>query len=244
MSDWLFAACALVAAGLVQGLSGFGSGLVSMSLLPLIWPVSFSVAISAVYSLFISCTLAWQLRAHLRLRDILIPIAAALCCVPIGARLLASVDSTVAMGGLGVLLTVYSVWNLVRPKRPTTHMSRRWGAGAGVASGLLTGALNTGGPPIVAWIGAQPWTKDEMKGTLQVFFIPSSVVAITTYAFSGVVSSDTLRWNLQLAPALAGGLWLGTKLYSRVPQEGFRRVLLIGLLIVGVRYVAGAWLKL
>jgi uncharacterized membrane protein YfcA len=240
MSDWLFAACALFAAGLAQGLSGFGSGLVAMSLLPLIWPVSFSVAISAVYSLFIAGALAWQLRAHLRLRDVLIPITGALVCVPIGARVLTHLDSTVAMTCLGVLLTFYASWSLVRPKRPTTHMSRGWGAAAGIGSGLLTGALNTGGPPIVAWIGAQPWSKDEMKGTLQVFFIPSSVVAITTYTLSGVLTLETLGWNLRLAPALAGGLLVGTLLYSRVPQEGFRRILLVGLFIVGVHYITGA----
>ncbi len=240
MSDWLFAACALFAAGLAQGLSGFGSGLVAMSLLPLIWPVSFAVAISAVNSLFIAAALAWQLRAHLRLRDILIPIAAALGCVPIGARVLTAFDPTVAIACLGALLTLYTTWSLVRPKRPTTHMSRGWGVAAGISSGLLTGALNTGGPPMVAWIGAQPWSKDEIKGTLQVFFIPSSVVAITTYALSGVANLETLGWNLRLAPALAGGLLVGTLLYSRVPQEGFRRILLIGLFIVGVHYLTSA----
>lgn len=240
MSDWLYAACALFVAGFAQGLSGFGSGLVSMSLLPLIWPVTFSVAISAVYSLFIASTLAWQLRAHLRLRDILLPIAAALGCVPLGARILTSLDPTIVMACLGALLTFYSLWNLFRPKRPTTHVGRGWGAAAGISSGLLTGALNTGGPPIVAWISAQPWSKDEMKGTLQIFFIPSSVVAITTYAISGVVNVETLGWNLRLAPALAGGLLVGALLYRRVPQEGFRRILLIGLFIVGVHYITGA----
>ncbi len=238
MSDWLFAALALFAAGLAQGLSGFGSGLVAMSLLPLIWPLTFSVAISAVYSLFIAGILAWQLRAHLRFRDLAVPVVAALCCVPVGARVLASVDPAKAMVGLGLLLTAYAAWSLARHTRPSRPLSVGWGVAAGATSGLLTGALNTGGPPIVAWIGAQPWSKDEMKGTLQVFFVPSSIVAIATYASTGVLTRETLLWNARLAPALLGGLWVGARLYDRVPQEGFRRLLLVGLFLVGVHYIS------
>ncbi|MCB9787016.1 MAG: sulfite exporter TauE/SafE family protein [Deltaproteobacteria bacterium] len=240
MSDWLVAGCALFAAGLAQGLAGFGSGLVAVSLLPLVWPVSFAVGVSAVYSLFIAGILAWQLRAHLRAREILVPVVAAICAVPLGAAGLRAVDPALALGCLGAVITAYAAWSLLRTERETSAMPRLWGVAAGLTSGMLTGAFNTGGPPIVAWVGAQTWSKDEMKGTLQIFFIPSSLVAIATYVRSGVVDAETLGWNLRLAPALLGGLWIGAMLYGRVPQKAFRTLLHVGLLLVGAHYLVSA----
>lgn len=37
----------------------------------------------------------------------------------------------------------------------------------GLASGMLSGALNEGGPPVVIFFALQGWAKDEVKAALQ-----------------------------------------------------------------------------
>ena len=58
--NWPFLALALICAGFVQGLSGFGFGLVSMSLMPLFLSVKQAAAISTVYSLLATVTIFTQ----------------------------------------------------------------------------------------------------------------------------------------------------------------------------------------
>src|SRR5204863_3690091 len=53
---WPFLALALVCAGFVQGLTGFGFGLVSMSLMPLVIGVKQAAAMSTVFSLLATVT--------------------------------------------------------------------------------------------------------------------------------------------------------------------------------------------
>jgi hypothetical protein len=48
-----------------------------------------------------------------------------------------------------------------------------------------------------------------------------------------VVSADTIRLFLLGLPALLAGTWLGMKLYGRLDEAMFRRVVLILLLVSG-----------
>jgi uncharacterized membrane protein YfcA len=50
----------------------------------------------------------------------------------------------------------------------------------------------------------------------------------------GVVSADTIRLFLFGLPALLAGTWLGMKLYGRLDEAAFRKVVLVLLLASGV----------
>src|SRR3954466_10685154 len=54
--NWFFLGGALAGAGFVQGLTGFGFGLVSMSLMPLVISVKQAAAISTIFSLLATVT--------------------------------------------------------------------------------------------------------------------------------------------------------------------------------------------
>jgi len=54
--NWPFLALALCTAGFVQGLTGFGFGLVSMSLMPLVIGVKQAAAISTMFSFLATIT--------------------------------------------------------------------------------------------------------------------------------------------------------------------------------------------
>src|SRR5215471_9758782 len=54
--NWPYLALALVCAGFVQGMTGFGFGLVSMSLMPVVIGVKQAAAISTVFSFLATIT--------------------------------------------------------------------------------------------------------------------------------------------------------------------------------------------
>src|SRR5687768_10410113 len=52
--NWPFIAATLVCAGFVQGLTGFGFGLITMSLLPVALGIHEAAAISTIYALLVT----------------------------------------------------------------------------------------------------------------------------------------------------------------------------------------------
>jgi uncharacterized membrane protein YfcA len=51
---------------------------------------------------------------------------------------------------------------------------------------------------------------------------------------SGAVTADTVQLFLLGLPMLLAGTWVGMRLYGRLDEAGFRRVVLILLLLSGI----------
>jgi uncharacterized protein len=57
---------------------------------------------------------------------------------------------------------------------------------------------------------------------------------------AGMIGGDTLRLFLLGLPALLAGTWVGLKLYGRLDEAGFRKVVLGLLLLSGLALVIRA----
>ncbi|MGM0577282.1 MAG: sulfite exporter TauE/SafE family protein [Myxococcota bacterium] len=241
MDDLLLPLAAIVfGAGFVQGLSGFGFGLVAMSLLPALVDLKLAVPLVAGCALLVAGSLAWSLRRHVRVGAVVPLLAGTLLGIPLGVAGLASIDSTVLGAILGVVLVAYGVWALGRRTVTPRGAHPRWGVVAGFFGGVLGGAFNTSGPPVIAYVSLQDWSKDVTKATLQVYFVLTAACALTAFTVAGLVTAETLTANAAVTPALLAGSWAGSRLYSRVDQAMFRRMLLVGLLVMGAVYLLRA----
>jgi len=61
-------------AGLVQGVSGFGSGTLQMMILPWFFPLNEATGISGVVCCFLTGLILWQYRKHINYKKIFLPI--------------------------------------------------------------------------------------------------------------------------------------------------------------------------
>jgi uncharacterized protein len=64
------------------------------------------------------------------------------------------------------------------------------------------------------------------------------VVTAISLSFTGAVTAETVKLYLLGLPALLAGLWLGFKLYGKLDEAGFRRLVLVLLLLSGVSLIA------
>ncbi len=236
MGLWLPALVGFLA-GTVQGASGFGAGMVAMALLPFVWSLQQSAAVMSGIGLAITSTLAWQLRRHIRREELLRLIVPCIPGVPLGATVLKEVDGSLVKAGLGLLLVTYGVYALVG--REPRELSGRWGWPIGAVAGVLSGAFQTSGPPVVAYLNARGLDKDAFRGTLQGFFLLQGGLAVASYAARGIVTGQTLTWSLGMIPTVLVGTWAGNWLAGRVSQRIFRRCILIGLIVLGGHFLYG-----
>jgi len=110
----------------------------------------------------------------------------------------------------------------------------------GFTSGVLSGALNEGGPPVVIFLALRSWRPADVKGTLQVFFLLSSLMSIALLWHRGLVSSIHIYYLTFGLPAAALGIGVGVLVYRHIDQKTFGRVVVASMLVAGVSYVADA----
>jgi uncharacterized membrane protein YfcA len=217
---------------LVQSSVGFGLALVSMPLLAGLLGVHMAAPLVALVAITTESVVLWRFRRSFSALKVSRLAAAAIVGIPIGVMALRRFDARVVTTVLGVIVISYALYALAAPRLPALA-GRGWAYGFGFAAGLLSGAYNTGGPPVIVYGSCQCWSPDEFKGNLQGFFIVSSLVVIASHALSGNLSVPVWQNFLYALPGIALGLLSGFYLGARVDPDLFRKAVLVLLLILG-----------
>ncbi|MFO1107138.1 MAG: sulfite exporter TauE/SafE family protein [Amaricoccus sp.] len=222
-------------AGLVKGVTGMGLPTVAMGLLGALIPPPAAAGLLLVPSLV---TNVWQLASGpalgslvRRLWPMMLAIGAA--TVP-GAALLASGDTRATTAALGIVLAAYGGLTLLgRQLRIPTRAEPWLSPLIGAATGVVTGATGVFVLPAVPYLQALGFGRDDLVQALGLSFTVSTIaIALGLGAHGAIAGADIGLSILALAPALAG-MWAGQALRDRISPAAFRRVFLIGLLLLG-----------
>ena len=153
--------------------------------------------------------------------------------VPVGIAILGWANPSLVKAGIGVVLVLYSLYVLAGPKTASvTAGGAAADAGVGFLNGVLGGTTGLAGIVVTVWCGLRGWPKDRQRTIFQPVAVAIFLMSAAWPDFKGAVSADTIRLWLQL-PALLAATWLGMKLYGRLDEARFRRVVLILLLVSG-----------
>ena len=234
---------ATFAAAMVAGMAGFAFGLVAAAVwLHVLSPLQTTTLIVA-FGLIVQGYSVWKLRRALKPARLLPFLLGGAIGLPLGVELLRWAPAAHVRTAIGVLLILFSVWSLARPQlNRITAGGRLADGGVGVLSGILGGMTGFGGILPTIWSGLRGWPKDEQRAVFQ----PTGVAIFLGTALwlggTGSVTPDTTRLFLIGLPALLVGSWLGLRLYGRLDEAGFRRVVLILLLASGVALVVPAFM--
>ncbi len=225
---------ATFAGALVAGLSGFAFGLVAASIwLYFLTPLQTATLIIA-FGLIVQGYSVWKLRHALDWRKLWPFIAGAAIGVPLGVSILGWANPAYVRAGIGVFLILYSLYALLRPSLPPVKGGAAADAAVGFANGVLGGITGLAGILVVIWSGLRGWPKDQQRAVFQPVAVAIFVMSAFWLGFKGAVSADTLRLFLFGLPALLAGTWLGMKLYGRLDEAAFRKVVVVLLLASGV----------
>lgn len=223
--------------GLKQGLTGFGLGIVAMTLLPLIMPVAeatTAVTLIGAISILGSLGLFWRDVAWRETGSLLLGMVLG---IPLGIFLLSTVSPEIIIRILGVVLVATSVLQLVLPKEQKFRLPKFLGFPVGIISGLLGGAFNMGGPPVLIFLQSRLTTPKVLVATLQMVFALSMIIRSGLFVSFGFVSLHTLLLVvIGILPA-----WIGIMVSARfqrfIPQAVLRRIVLWALFLMGLKYL-------
>jgi uncharacterized membrane protein YfcA len=225
---------ATFAGALVAGLSGFAFGLVAASIwLYILTPLQTATIIVA-FGLIVQGYSVWKLRHALDWSKLWPFLAGAVIGVPVGISVLGWANPAHVKTGIGVFLVLYSLYALIQPKMASlTAGGASADAGVGFLNGVLGGITGLAGILVTIWCGLRGWPKDRQRTVFQPVAVATFAMSAVWLGIKGVVSVDTIRMFLFGLPVLLAGTWLGMKLYGRLDEATFRKVVLILLLVSG-----------
>ncbi|MBP6473647.1 MAG: sulfite exporter TauE/SafE family protein [Chloroflexi bacterium] len=222
----------------VQAVTGFGLALVSMPLLVLVLNIQVASPLVALIGGVAELLLLLHYRADLNIRAVTRLVVASLLGIPVGVLLLRRVDVGVITAVLGLLILLYALYALSGLRLPRlAHQA--WGYGFGFVAGVLGGAYNISGPPVIIYGNCREWPPAEFKSNLQGFFAVSSYTVIAVHALSGNFTPAVWQNFLVALPAMFLALFVGLRLDTHLNPERFRRIVLVVLVVLGASLLFG-----
>jgi uncharacterized membrane protein YfcA len=158
--------------------------------------------------------------------------------VPLGTMLLANFNPAHLRMGVGVLLVAYAIYGLTQPVLKPVQAGVAADGAVGFLNGALCGLTGFPGFIITIWCQFRGWTKDMQRAVFQPVMLAAIVMTAISLGVSGAIAADTVKLYLLGLPALLAGLWLGFKLYGKLDDAAFRRLILLLLLLSGLALVA------
>jgi uncharacterized membrane protein YfcA len=222
-----------LAAGFIQGLSGFGSALIAMPLLTMLIDVKAAVPLCILNGLIITSYLSLKMRGHMERKKIAPLLAGSIPGIFIGVYFLKNAEPDIIRILLGILIVSYGVYSLLVSQAPR-NIHPFWSYLAGFGTGFIGSAFSAGGPPVIIYTTLSGWSRDHIKATLSGFFFASSIITVTVYIMNGLMNTAVLKYFSVSALFVFMGVYGGSKLYSRFDREGYIRIILMTLILLGL----------
>jgi uncharacterized protein len=218
-------------AALVTGIAGFAFGLVAAAVWLYFLAPAEAAALIVAYGLIVQGIAVWKLRRSVKLARLVPFLIGGVIGVPIGVALLHWAAPGLVRIAVGIVLVLFSIYSLTRPQiKPVTAGPAADGA-IGVLNGIVGGATGLAGIAMTIWCTVRGWPRDEQRAVFQPIGVSVFLMTALWLGGTGQLSAATGRLFLIGLPALLVGHWVGLRLYGRLDEAGFRKIVL-GLLLV------------
>ncbi|RAP65968.1 permease [Achromobacter sp. HZ01] len=240
-SLYVVVAAGAMTAGFVQGLSGFGFGMVAMSF----WAWTVDPKLAAAMAVFGALTgqllAAFTVRRGFALGRLLPFIAGGLVGIPLGVRLLPHLDPLLFKALIGGLLAIWCPIMLFAARLPRIAVGGRLAdAAVGAVGGIMGGIGGFTGVIPTLWCTLRGFDRDVQRAVIQNFNLSMLIVTMASYVFTGLVTREMLPLFAVIVPAmLVPTLW-GTRVYVGISDLAFRRVVLGLLTVSGLALLASS----
>jgi uncharacterized protein len=224
--DYLYIGTVLLVAYFIRGISGFGSGLVAVPLLALKLPLTFVVPLILLTDFTASLLLGglnfsrvdWQ-----EVRRLILPGLLGVLC---GTLLLVSMPAKPMLIGLGSIVILFAIRNLIYAGREPKPVSHWWAWPAGLTGGTVGAMFGTGGPPYVIYLSHRLTDKSVLRATFSGLFFLEGLARITSFAISGLLLETSLLWAyLSAMPLALVALWAGSHVHTRLSNAQMMRII-------------------
>jgi uncharacterized protein len=226
--------------GLISGLSGFAMGIVVSGVwLHFISPEQ-NAALVVLSGLVTQGSGIWRVRHALNWRRVMPFIVGGAIGVPMGTLVLTMADPEKLRVGIGALLISFGLYGLLKPTLRSACAGTGPDFAVGIGNGLIAGVSGLGGIAVTVWCQLLGGSKDSQRAIFQPVMFATFAMSAVSLGVAGAYTAETLKLYALALPLLVVGIWCGLRLYGKLDDTGFRKVILFLLLACGLSLVLPA----
>ncbi|HUJ00941.1 MAG TPA: sulfite exporter TauE/SafE family protein [Usitatibacter sp.] len=235
--------CGAFAGGLVNGVTGFGTGLTALPIWVNVLPPLLASPLTVI------CSVVGQVQTLPAIWHAIDPrrlapfVLGGLLGVPLGVALLPHVEPIAFKMAVGILLVASCTFLLLKPTHaPWTHGGAAADSAIGIAGGILGGLAGLSGLLPTLWAELRGWEKDARRAVFQGYNLSILAFALVSQATRGFLTPELGRLLLFALPGTIAGAWMGRSVYRRLDTRVFSK-LVLALLLAGGLGIVGAGLR-
>jgi uncharacterized membrane protein YfcA len=221
---------------LTRSAVGFGDALIAMPLLTILVGAHTATPLIALVATTISIGILINHWKEVEFLAAIPLILSSLAGIPVGLFYLKTVPDTIINIVLAAVIFFYALYNLVSPGLWMLK-NNRLALPVGFIAGILGGAYNTNGPPVIIYGAMRRWKVENFRATLQGYFLFSGGSIMVAHGLAGLWTPVVLHYYLYTLPAVLLAIYLGGVLHKRIPREKFLPLVNILLILISALLV-------
>lgn len=229
-----------VAGGFTQSVTGFGCGIVMMLFLPALMGVLPAATVCQCVSIFLCISMIIHYRKYASFKAIIWPL---IFYFPVYLLLLnfaASMNVDILKPLLGVFLIIVSIYFTFAAGKITIKSSPFTAFICAGLGGMIDAFFGLGGPPVVIYFLNTTKSKEEYLGTIQAYFLITSIYGTCVRAAKGILTIELLPVIAIVGTSILLGVKIGNRFADRINGELLKKIVYIFIGIAGIITVATA----
>ncbi len=230
MVDMILILCIVLSAYFIRGITGFGSGLISVPLLALSQPLQFAIPLVLALDFTASIALGRINRKLVDWREIRILLPMGIIGACIGAYALINLPTTPILVTLGAFTMFFGIRNIFG-LQAKDKLSRGWAVPAGLLGGGAGALFGAGSPTYIMYLTRRLFDKGVVRATFSCLIAIDGACRLGLFLYGGLLGDPKLHttYLIALIP-MALGLYGGNKVHLDMTSEGMLKV--VGVLLV------------
>jgi len=224
------------AAFLIRSTFGFGDALVGMPFLVLVVGIQIAAPLMALLALMMALLILIKNRRQVSFRLTWKLVLSAMAGIPVGLYYLRHINESVVSLVLAIFIITFALSRIFQVKIKSKAPSIIYYL-VGFISGILGGAYNTNGPPVIMLLSAQNWPAQKFRSTLQSYFFFVGISVVAGHIAFGNITGEVVWYFLYGLPFIILAFFVGEYLFGKIKSEKFYNWVYLLLLLIGVGLV-------
>ncbi|RHM59872.1 sulfite exporter TauE/SafE family protein [Coprobacillus sp. AF33-1AC] len=222
-------------AGLLQGITGFGSGIVLMMYLPYVCSITHSAAITSAICIALSATMVYQYRQTINIKKVMIPLVLYMLTCTLTISYASMLNALFLKKALGVFLIFLAVYYLfIQRDNKQIKMNIYLSILCIVISAICDGLFGIGGPLMVLYFMNKTKGQKEYLGCIQLFFLINNVYNTGFRVFKGILTVHQFTFILVGAIGIMIGTIIARKVIDYIDEKNVKKIIYVVIGISGI----------
>ena len=218
---------------------GFGQALIAMPLLAMVVELKTATPLVAFVLMTIAAVILLRNWRVVDLSAVWRLVLSSCLGIPVGLFLLKGIPEGLMKVFLGLLVILFSLYNLASRYLKRTDLRRVSGGSQiaylfGFIAGVAGAAYNTSGLVITIYAALRDWSPDRFRSTLQSYFVFTGILILAGHGLAGLWTPYVLKLYVTSLPLVLVAIFLGGKLNRFISQGQFDGYVNVGLFVMGL----------